>query len=133
MYVYIWISINQHFLHIKIFRRKSNCNMVLEIFCNLFDWILWIHKVHHVYCACVGWCSKKMGWAGGRVKMTFKVCGRKTTPFTPNQDFFADWTNPTQQIHFREASKDILLHSHVEMYFAIITVSVPRVHFLKRF
>ena len=88
-----------------------------------------------IMCACVGCDGVVKKWVelvyGGRVKMTFKVCGRKTTPFTPNQDFFADWTNPTQQIHFREASKDILLHSHVEMYFAIITVSVPRVHFLK--
>ena len=65
--------------------------MVLEIFCNLFDWILWIHKVHHV-CACVGCDGVVKKWVelvyGGRVKMTFKVCGRKTTPFTPNQDFF---------------------------------------------
>ena len=75
------MPINQHFLHIKIFRRKSNCNMVLEIFCNLFDWILWIHKVHHV-CACVGCDGVVKKWVelvyGGRVKMTFKVCGRKT-------------------------------------------------------
>ena len=45
-------------------------------------------------CACVGCDGVVKKWVelvyGGRVKMNFKVCGRKTTPFTPNQDFFAD-------------------------------------------
>ena len=66
--------------------------MVLEIF--VIFLIGFYGFIKCIMCACVGCDGVVKKWVelvyGGRVKMTFKVCGRKTTPFTPNQDFFAD-------------------------------------------